>query len=128
VGTQHAGTVAYSLDIGEWIFRRFDTKDDETSFSFHFLHWATVDNRDDFAAIQFDEPWETGSGALLETAYFAVRHVGVNLRHLSLSDLPTHAYLMTTRATVDDDSAIDPNGMVIRAWAQVEPKDWHRGH
>jgi hypothetical protein len=49
--------VTYAISEGSWLFRRFDTDDDETPFRFSFLRWVKSGDRDDFAAIEIVDSW-----------------------------------------------------------------------
>lgn len=116
--------MTYSLADGAWLFRRFDTDDDETPFGFSFLRWVTVGNRDDFAAIALAELWETSSRARVSRAFFAARHVGVDLRALGADDIPAHVHLLTTRPDIVEALEIDSDEFERTAWATVEPVEW----
>ncbi len=116
--------VTYSLADAVWLFRTFDTEDDETPFRFSFVRWVTVGDRDDFAAIALAEPWETSSRARVARVFFAARHVGVDLRALDADEIPAHVHLLTTRPDIVDALEIGPNEFERTAWATVEPAEW----
>jgi hypothetical protein len=116
--------MTHTLADGAWLYRRFDTDDDETPFRFSFLRWVTVGDRDDYAAIALAEPWETSSRTRVAQAFFAARHVGVDLRALRFDDIPAHVHLLTTRPDIVDALEIDSDEFERTGWATVEPVEW----
>jgi hypothetical protein len=120
--------VAYTISGGSWLFRRFDTDDDETPFRFSFLRWVKCGVRDDFAAIEIVDPWTNYRDELVRHAFFAARHEGVDLRALEAVNIPAHVHLLTTSPELIDAAEIDPNLFQRAAWMTVEPSDWRDTH
>lgn len=118
----------YSISEGAWLFRRFDTKDEETPFRFRFLRWVRCGDRDDFAAIEIVDPWANSQGVFVSRAFLAARHVGVDLRALGDGDIPAHVHILLTAPEMLDAIEIDANSFRRDAWATIEPVDWRSTH
>jgi hypothetical protein len=120
--------VSYAISEGSWLFRRFDTYDDETPFRFSFLRWVKSGDRDDFAAIEIADSWMNYREEVVHRAFFAARHEGVDLRALEAGDIPAHVHLLTTSPELIDAAEIEPNQFERAAWVTVEPRDWRTTH
>ena len=120
--------VAYAISDGSWLFRRFDTNDDETSFRFSFIRWVRCGERDDFAAIEIVDRWTNYRDEPFRRAFLAARHEGVDLRALEPDNIPAHVHLLTTGPELIDEAEIDPNQFQRAAWMTVEPSNWRDTH
>lgn len=113
----------YSLDQGRWLFRQFDTNDDETSYRLGFSHWVRCGERTDFAVVEVLDRYER-RGREYDWALLAARHVGVDLRSLTTQDVPAHVHLLSTPADLRDAQEVDPATLSREFWLTVEPVDW----
>ena len=118
----------YTIAEGLWVFRRFDTYDDETPFRFTFLRWVISGDRDDFAAIEITDTWTDYRDVVHDRVFLAARHVGVDLCALKEDDIPAHAHLLTAPAELLNESDIDPDQFQRDSWITVEPADWRDTH
>jgi hypothetical protein len=116
--------MTFSVDRGAWLFRHYDTYDDETPYRFRFVRWVESAGRDDLAAVEILDEWNDYKGRLVSRAVLAARHVGYDLRAIEMSALPVHVHIMTTPPEADANAdPFDVPNLVRMAWATAAPVD-----